>query len=114
MWLATEPPACHQTSFTSSMVMQLRSALAAVNAMDLRRYDTDEAITGTGNITSREIPIYDFTSGNPVIEYTARVYGTKKQPFITEVYVNTYQGDPGDALSTDLNKGKKNRFSRRD
>src|SRR5205814_17276 len=69
---------------TPSMVMQLRSALAAVNTLDLR--DTDD------DITSVEIPLKDMPAGN--IAYTARVYGTEKQPFVTEIYVNTFNADP--------------------
>ena len=101
-------PIQNTVPFTSSMVMQLRSALAAVNAMDLRRHDADEALRGTGDITSREIPIYSFAGSTATLQYCARVYGTKKQPFITEVYANTYTDDPAKLNAADLNAGKKN------
>ena len=78
-------------SFSSDgpvMMTLLRSALAAVNAEDLRDADDD--------VTSHRIRFPGFASavGGDV---WVRVYGTERQPFITEVYVNTdtRPGGPG-------------------
>lgn len=68
-------------------VTNLRSALAAVNTLDLRDQDQD--------ITSRLITLYQPRSGsgrynelaNP--RFRVMVYGNERQPFITEVVLNT-------------------------
>ena len=57
-------------------MLLLRTALAAVNAMDLRDADAD--------VTARRIRLPGLENNTSV-----RVYGTERQPFITEVYVNT-------------------------
>ncbi|CAN5434030.1 hypothetical protein BH09PLA1_BH09PLA1_03500 [soil metagenome] len=80
---------------TPSMMLELRAALAAANAIDLRDSDDD--------ITSHEIALYDIpfdpTSPSPralpAPSRTARVFGTERQPFITEIYVNTFAGPYG-------------------
>ncbi|HEV7301521.1 MAG TPA: helix-hairpin-helix domain-containing protein [Tepidisphaeraceae bacterium] len=66
--------------FTSQMQMYLRAAIAAVNAEDLR--DSDDSIT------YRDVPLI-MTSSAGNTNVTARVYGHERQPYITEVYVNT-------------------------
>ena len=78
---------------TPYQVALLRSALAAVNAMDLRDNDED--------ITVRTITLYDVDSagvnpsgGHPgddvaVPLYQVTVYGHEKQPYITAVYCST-------------------------
>ena len=66
---------------TRAQVIQLRSALAAVNTMDMRDGDDD--------VTSRTIVL----TPDPAIKtanastYYATVYGAEKSPFITEVMV---------------------------
>jgi hypothetical protein len=89
----TPPPPPYQY-LPPGVMLQLRSALAAINAIGLR--DSDD------NVISRNIPLYDVAakgswsaavSSTPA--FTARVYGTEKQPFITEVYIDTYAGPVG-------------------
>lgn len=63
------------------MMMYLRSAIAAVNTLDLR--DADE------NITARTISLNMIEGANPAVPVQATVYGTERQPYITEVYVQT-------------------------
>ena len=71
---------------TPQHMLEIRSALAAVNAIDLRDGDDD--------ITSREIPIYNMTTnganGTQTVAYRVRVYGNERQPFITKVYYDGY------------------------
>jgi hypothetical protein len=72
--------------FTSVMQMYLRAALAAVNAEDQR--DSDDSVT------YRDVSLTmtnTATSGGAVVEtpVVARVYGNERQPYITEVYVQT-------------------------
>jgi len=59
-------------------VMQLRSSLAALNVISLRTpFDVQPQ-----NVTLTPLP---GTNGKP---YVAHIYGMKKQPFITQIYVN--------------------------
>jgi hypothetical protein len=74
----TQPAPPAPLKMLSFEVMMLRSALAALNAIDLRDNDF--------NVTSRLITIAD-TAG--LTKYDAMVFGYEPQPFITEVYVNT-------------------------
>jgi hypothetical protein len=61
-------------------MMQLRSAIAAVNAMDLRDSDSD--------VTSRDIALTNSPT-DPTLAYEATVFGTERNPYITEVMVDT-------------------------
>jgi hypothetical protein len=65
-----------------SQVMQLRAAIAAVNAIDMR--DSDDSVT------ARTVHLYDGDSVSqpqPLMQdVIATVYGTERQPFITKVY----------------------------
>jgi hypothetical protein len=61
---------------TSADMVQLRAAIAAVNALDLRDGDND--------ISSAKIAL---PNGSVAV-----VNGTEKQPFITEVFVDVYPG----------------------
>jgi hypothetical protein len=65
-------------------MMQLRSAIAAVNAMDLRDSDSD--------VTSRDIVLTRSPIDSTII-LEATVFGTERNPYITEVMVDT--GTPG-------------------
>jgi len=71
---------------TFDETVQLRAALAAVNASDLRDGDDD--------VTSRDIYISDSTT--PInLKWKATVFGTERQPYITEVYANNDTTTPG-------------------
>ena len=72
-----------QVALSPEMVMYLRAAISAVNALDLR--DADE------NVTVRTISLNMAEGANPSVSVPvlATVYGTERQPFITEVYVQT-------------------------
>lgn len=64
---------------TPMQVMQLRAAIAAVNAIDMRDSDDD--------VTSRTVQLIDPLQANPRLQQVfATVYGLEKQPFITQVY----------------------------
>lgn len=68
---------------TSSEVMQMRAALAAVNTIDLR--DDDD------NITARRIQTAVYPNspiGTVYPRHDVTVFGTERQPYLTEVYVN--------------------------
>ena len=64
----------------------LRAVLAAANAEDLR--DSDDDVTAHRIVLE---PTQDIVSGGPVARYPADaiVYGTERQPYITEVYADT-------------------------
>ncbi len=62
--------------------LMVRSALAAVNAIDLRDGD-DDATSGTGAITSKKI---QFSVGGSPLDIW--VYGSEKQAYITEVLID--------------------------
>ncbi len=69
-------------TLTPTQSVQLRAALAAVNAMDLRDTDND--------ITSRKVQIYTDPStvpSAPTPVLTANVFGSEKQLFITKVII---------------------------
>ena len=72
----------------------LRAAIAAVNAEDLR--DSDY------NVTLRDIVLPVSIDGADV-NTTITVYGTERQPFISEVYVNTDNLTPGDTAGPNPN-----------
>src|SRR6185312_10421828 len=76
---------------TPIQVMQLRAAIAAVNAIDMR--DSDD------NITARVVHLIDpLNPRAEMIDVTATVYGNERQPFITKVYAtNTLNDNPGNA-----------------
>lgn len=101
-------------ALTREQVLLLRSAIAAVNAMDLRDVDrvyTDAAGTnpapagtiegapdrGDNDITVAEIALG--AGGGPPY---ARVYGTEAQPFIDEVLFYTSDGAVIDFLGVEL------------
>ncbi|MGN6627979.1 MAG: hypothetical protein ACTHLN_15275, partial [Tepidisphaeraceae bacterium] len=69
---------------SSSEMLQVRSALAAVNAMALRKSDD--------NVVARRILTCNFgTYGQasapaPIAQHAVTVFGTGRQPFVTEVY----------------------------
>jgi len=66
---------------TPVQVMQLRAAIAAVNTIDMR--DSDD------NVTSRTVHLIDSTNNSgstAMTDVLATVYGTERQPFITQVY----------------------------
>ncbi|QOV91769.1 ComEA family DNA-binding protein [Humisphaera borealis] len=63
-------------------VKQLRAALAAVNTIDIRDQDDD--------VTSRTVTMSAMDGTNAI---TARVYGTERQPFITEAMVHITKED---------------------
>jgi hypothetical protein len=80
-----DPRLTGQVIFSAYNMLQLRSALAAVNAMDLRDSDND--------VTSRTIRLTtDSTSGGAAGLYDVTVYGSERQPYITEVLVDTGAG----------------------
>jgi len=66
----------------------LRAALAAVNTEDLRDSNDD--------VTRRDISLRVLDTSNPGAPIDARVsvYGIERQPFITEVYVDTDDWNP--------------------
>jgi DNA uptake protein ComE-like DNA-binding protein len=64
-------------ALTAQQMILLRSALAAVNTLDLRDNDDD--------VTSRQIVI---PSTGGAAAYNVMVYGTEKEPYITEVYAS--------------------------
>lgn len=80
-------PAQPGERLTPSEVLQLRTALAAVNAMDIRDSDT--------NVTGRQITTYDFTTTPPTPLHVISVFGSEMQPYITEVYYNNDNVNPG-------------------
>jgi hypothetical protein len=71
------------TALTRSQVIQLRSALAAVNTIDMRDGDTD--------ITSRTIKLVDKAGANPVY---ANVYGAERQPYFSALLVDYEPSSP--------------------
>jgi len=82
-------------SFSPQKNFFLRGALAAVNTMDLRDSDDD--------VTSRTIVLTDYESVNPSQpagregpQYLVTVYGTERQPYITEIYARS---NPADATN---------------
>jgi hypothetical protein len=82
-------PAASQVS--AYMMLQLRAALAAVNTIDLR--------DGDDNITSRTIYLHD-ASGVP--KFQANIYGTEKQPYITQVYARNDAAQANDWMAIEL------------
>lgn len=69
---------------TAYLMKQLRAAIAAVNAIDMRDQDHD--------VTSRTVALTDSAG---TVRNTATVFGTEAQPYITEVVVNyTVMGQP--------------------
>jgi hypothetical protein len=77
-------PAPATCALTPIQVMQLRSALAAINTMDLRDGDFD--------VNSRVVTLSDANNPNTNMKQVlATVYGNEPQPYITEVYANNSQ-----------------------
>lgn len=94
----TGPAYTQQTRrLTPQSVMQLRAALAAVNAIDMRDADND--------VTSRRITLQMVQGPNStnadIINVDAMVYGTEAQPFITEIFASTdtSPAGPGNAAN---------------
>jgi hypothetical protein len=88
-------PQPYPVRFPPGSQMLLRAALAAVNTEDLR--DADDDVT-SHLIELRVYPGRMLTSGQFEVEekVPVRVYGTERQPFLTEVYVNTDDRDQPD------------------
>src|SRR6185437_2527616 len=82
------------TYLSGPQTVLLRSLLAAVNAADLR--DSDDTPTA---VTVSNFPAT--VTGLPT-KVIVQAYGLEKQPFITEVYANNFNGLPQDG--TDNNK----------
>ncbi|MGB7156604.1 MAG: hypothetical protein WBD40_00975 [Tepidisphaeraceae bacterium] len=72
---ATAVPA----ELTPYQTMLLRSAIAAVNAMDLRDSDND--------VTSRKITLHEDPL-TPATTFEVMVFGMERQPYITEILVD--------------------------
>jgi len=92
-----EPPFDSATPrLAPDQVLLLRSALSAVNALDLRRNDD--------RVTAQDIPLNAIVGGAS-LPVTARVYGTKRQPFLSEIYAHTDTTTPSplDASATNPN-----------
>jgi hypothetical protein len=78
-------------------MMQIRSALAAVNAIDYRDVDRD--------ITARKLYINrPNADGTVATTFEVDVFGNEPQPFITEIYVNNKQ-DPSPEIPTGNPRG---------
>jgi hypothetical protein len=77
---AVPPNTVPPISFAPDAMMFLRAAISAVNALDLR--DADE------NITDRTIVLPMIENGTPT-NVNVTLFGTERQPYITEVYVQT-------------------------
>lgn len=75
-------------------VALLRAALAAVNAIDLRKHDDQ--------ITAQDIHLVATVGGSPQ-PVTARVYGNQRQPFIFEVYAENDSTTPSDNDAAAIN-----------
>src|SRR5205823_2583424 len=80
------------TLLTPQQMLFLRSALAAVNTLDLRDSDDD--------VTSRTFVLTDYDSSNAARpgrpKYLVTVFGAERQPFMTEVYARN-DPDPANA-----------------
>jgi DNA uptake protein ComE-like DNA-binding protein len=79
-------------SLTAGQMLQLRSAIAAVNAMDMRDSDDD--------ISSRTFTIYTDKT-HTIAAYDVTVFGLEKQPFITKV-VADFDGTATTQISIEL------------
>jgi hypothetical protein len=78
-------------AWTPYQQMLLRAAIAAVNTEDLRDADN--------NITSHLVTLHDPDGGADV---QAMVYGTERQPYITEVLVETGNNANNDYVAIEL------------
>ncbi|MDB5174358.1 MAG: Helix-hairpin-helix motif containing protein [Phycisphaerales bacterium] len=78
--------------FPFDQMQLLRSALAAINTVDLR--DSDE------NVTSAHVTLRVIKDGTPHAADVI-VYGNERQPFITEVYVNNDTAQQPPEIVTD-------------
>jgi hypothetical protein len=77
---------------TPTQTMYLRSAIAAINTMQLRGGNQADYTTyGTQDVLSRTINIPDAT-GSP--HYQANVYGVEKQPYLTHIYARNDPQQP--------------------
>ncbi|MDB5332180.1 MAG: Helix-hairpin-helix motif containing protein [Phycisphaerales bacterium] len=77
--------------FTFDQMQLLRSALAAINTVDLR--DSDD------NVSWAHVPLkLNINGGQQNVDVV--VYGNEKQPFITEVYVNNDTAPPPSQIMT--------------
>lgn len=84
------PLASQNTYLDPNNTIQLRAALAAVNAIALR--------SGFQDIVSRTVPLRA-TVGGATVQVAARVYSCAPQPFITEVYAdNDTAQSPGEGF----------------
>jgi hypothetical protein len=68
------------TYFTPTQQVWLRSLIAALNAQDLRDSDDD--------VSSRTVQLQATVAGNANTPVNVTVFGTERQPYITEVYAN--------------------------
>ena len=67
--------------------MQLRAAIAAINTLELRNPNSASATTAPLSAT------INFTNASGTAAFSAIVYGSAPQPYITEVYANTFGGN---------------------
>jgi len=75
---------------TNTNTMLLRAASAAVNTLGLRD-NSQNIISKTFIVNNAYVPSVSNTTGTPV---EIRVFSNAPQPFITEVYVDNYNGTP--------------------
>jgi hypothetical protein len=85
--------------FSPFQQLLLRSALAAVNTIDLRDSDDD--------VTSRSIVLKAFLRDGTLHPVEVTLYGSESQPFITEIYANanSLTDGKGDVNGTKNPKG---------
>lgn len=84
---------------TPAQMVVLRSSLAAVNTLAMRR---PQIFNSTAEFTKQsmgrdldEIPTIDYVIPDTGGNYDVRIYGFRPQPFITEVYANTDTASEG-------------------
>jgi DNA uptake protein ComE-like DNA-binding protein len=104
------PAASHQTLLVDSannpdamhpyQVLQMRAAIAALNAKSLREADFPGVKVPHQKITLQPVAL---PGGGTSLQFkTVHLYGIKRQPFITEVYLNNNPEDqPRSAAATD-------------
>ena len=75
-----DPSGGNARRLTSSQMLKLRAALAAVNTIDLRDGDDD--------VTSRRVILSDDSVNPPVAKFDVEVFGGEAQPFIGAIYAH--------------------------
>jgi hypothetical protein len=101
------PGTAGRIQLSSSQMLKLRAALAAVNTIDLRGGTNYTPASGANTVTSKHIVLADPANANSIAAgdtgaFDVEVFGTKPQPYISEMVAQIEPVPANDYMAIEL------------